>query len=251
MRVRRDWCVLLLGCALATASGSGSTAQVLPGEVAGGSELVTRFLSEDGTPLTQFRALRRLDAVSRGGKTTASLTAWTELDPVTGLRTEIVSEEGSGHIRKRVFRRFLDNELEAAQRGGRRATFTLENYEFAPPVPDSPGLVRVGITPRRADPLLIDGDVLLTAPGGDLVRVEGRLAKRPSFWTRRVDVVRRYGRVAGVRVPLAMESQAQVRIMGASSFTVVWEYESVNGQRVGSPVPDVLTTSRDRARPEP
>ena len=59
--------------------------------------------------------------------------------------------------------------------------------------------------------------------------------KRPSFWTRRVDIVRHYARLAGVRVPVGMESTGQVLMLGPSSFTMTWEYESVNGIRVGTP----------------
>ena len=64
------------------------------------------------------------------------------------------------------------------------------------------------------------------------VRIEGRLAASPSFWTRRVDIVRRYGRVGGVRVPLGVESVAQVRIAGLSELTMTYQYEMVNGQPV-------------------
>lgn len=71
--------------------------------------------------------------------------------------------------------------------------------------------------------------MFLTPVEGDLVRVEGTLASRPSFWTRRVEVVRRYGRVGGVRVPVALESIADVRIVGRSTFRMTYHYLSVNG----------------------
>ena len=75
----------------------------------------------------------------------------------------------------------------------------------------------------------------VTDTEADLVRVEGRLAKSPSFWARRVDIVRRYGRVAGVRVPLSVESTAHVRIAGPSAMTMTYQYEMVNGRPVTSP----------------
>jgi len=73
------------------------------------------------------------------------------------------------------------------------------------------------------------------ASDGDLTRIEGRLSKTPSFWTRRVDVVRRYERLAGVRVPVSIESVAHVLIAGRSTFKMTYEYETINGHRVGSP----------------
>jgi hypothetical protein len=65
--------------------------------------------------------------------------------------------------------------------------------------------------------------------------MEGRLSKPPSFWTRRVEIVRWYRRIAGVRMPVALESAANVRIAGESTFRMTYEYESINGQRVGAP----------------
>jgi hypothetical protein len=71
--------------------------------------------------------------------------------------------------------------------------------------------------------------VFVTTEDADLVRVEGRLAKNPSFWTTRVDVVRRYERRSGIRVPVRLDTTAQIRVAGASTMSVVYDYEMVNG----------------------
>jgi hypothetical protein len=72
----------------------------------------------------------------------------------------------------------------------------------------------------------------VTAADADLVRVEGVLIKRPSFWTRKVEVVRRYARLRGVRVPVAMQSTAHVLIVGTSTFSMTYEYQAINGESV-------------------
>ena len=79
---------------------------------------------------------------------------------------------------------------------------------------------------------MIDGNIFLKSTDADLVRIEGLLVKRPSFWTRRVEVSREYARVAGVRVPVLMTSVADVLFVGRSTFEMQYEYESVNGQPV-------------------
>jgi len=94
------------------------------------------------------------------------------------------------------------------------------------------GLVRLFVKPKRQERTLIEGSLLVTESDADLVRVTGRLAKNPSFWTRRADIIRSYGRVAGVRVPLSVESVAQVRIAGPSAMTMTYRYEMVNGRPV-------------------
>jgi hypothetical protein len=47
--------------------------------------------------------------------------------------------------------------------------------------------------------------------------------------------VRHYERINGVRLPVAIESVAQVLIAGRSTFSMTYEYETVNDQRVGDP----------------
>ncbi len=82
--------------------------------------------------------------------------------------------------------------------------------------------------------LLVDGRMVLTPDGRDLIRVEGRLAKNPSFWTSLVNVVRRYATLGGVRVPVSTETTAKIKFVGNSQLEVAYEYETVNG-RPGQP----------------
>jgi hypothetical protein len=95
----------------------------------------------------------------------------------------------------------------------------------------------VGITPRRKDVLLVEGAIFVEPDEGDLRRIEGTLSKTPSFWTRRVEIVRRYEKIGGVRVPVSVESIATILIAGRSTFKMTYEYEIINGQRVGDPRP--------------
>jgi hypothetical protein len=196
---------------------------------------VQRFLSADHEPLRQYRAFRRLEASNGKFKKEAWLEAWTEVD-AAGFRYDIVSEGGSAYIADRVLRAALEGEQ--AHWNGRlsgRSNLTPANYDFIAASLDASGLMRVTVKPKRKDELLIDGVIILTPDTGDLLRVEGRLAKSPSFWTGRVEVVRTYDRIDGVRVPVRTESVAQVKMAGASSFAMSYEYEAINGRRVGSP----------------
>jgi len=70
--------------------------------------------------------------------------------------------------------------------------------------------------------------------------MEGRLSKTPSFWTRRVEIVRWYRRIAGFRMPTVLETVANVRVAGESTFRMTYEYETVEGQRVGNPQPRTI-----------
>lgn len=198
--------------------------------------ILDRFLarSEDGP--RQFRALRRMEASNQHFDATAWMDVWTEQD-AAGFRYEIASQGGSGYIRRRVLLAALESEQKMWREGEpKRAALDPTNYQFRDQGTVD-GLATLGITPRRKDVLLIDGAIFVRPDDGDLVKIEGRLSKTPSFWTRRVDIVRRYGRVAGAHVPLEIESVAQVLIAGRSNFRMTYEYETINGERVGNPQP--------------
>lgn len=201
---------------------------------------------ESPVDLRSYRAIRRMSVVARGGRMTASLVAETELLETGELRYTILNEDGSEMLRRRVLRAVLETEREA-KASGESASHGLSraNYEFvpAPSMPADNGLTRIEIRPRRPHKMLVDGHMLINPATADLVRVEGHLSRRPSFWTRTVELVRHYARVAGVRVPVATHSTAQVLFAGASTFTMTYEYESVNGVAVGRQHP-ILHPSR-------
>ena len=206
---------------------------------------LVRFLTPDPAPLMSYRGTRRLQASAREGKLQASLHVWTELHPKRGFQYRVISEDGADSIRSRVLRPVLDAERRSQAPGDiQQGGLTRENYTFEPPSYSHDGLLRVPIHPRRDHVTLVDGAMFLRPGSGDLVRVEGRLSKRPSFWTRRVEIVREYARIAGVRVPVSMESTAQLLIIGASRFSMTWEYESINGMPVGLPGAAVATTGK-------
>ena len=156
--------------------------------------------------------------------------AWTEFD-ASGFRYQIVSERGSDKVRNKVLRALLNRERELIASGDfGRGDLTAENYEFGEET-SGRGVRYVLLKPKRKDVMLVDGRMVLS-PGGDLLRVEGLLSKNPSVWTTQVYVTRHYGRVDGVRVPIATESLAKIRFVGRSRLDVKYEYESVNGQPV-------------------
>jgi hypothetical protein len=221
---------IALACALATAHPyAGSMAQ-------GQLTVLQRFLARNEEPPVEYRALRRLEANNPHFHQSAWMVAWTEYDHVNGFRYQIVDEGGSGYIRSKVLRAALEGEQKIwANREPQKASFTHENYTFDDGATAPDGLASVGVKPRRKDVLLVEGAIFVQPSDGELARIEGKLSKTPSIWMRRVDVVRRYERKGGVRVPISIESVAHVMIAGRSTFTMTYEYQTINGQHVGNP----------------
>jgi len=88
------------------------------------------------------------------------------------------------------------------------------------------------LRPKRKDVLLVNGRMVLNQNGTELLRVEGRLSKNPSFWPNLVDIVREFARVDGVRVPISTDTVAKLKFAGTSRMDVRYHYESINGRPV-------------------
>jgi hypothetical protein len=195
-----------------------------------------QYLARPDEPLTAYRARRHLEAHNDRFNLDARLDAITELGPNGQLSYIVIQESGSDYVRKRILHVLLDNEVELSKAGNpSRFAMNAANYQLAAGELAEDGTVRLSVKPRRKDVGLIDGALFVTTGDADLVRVQGRFVKNPSFWTTRVDVVRHYGRVAGVRVPVRMETTARIRFAGDSTMVMTYDYESVNGQVVSAP----------------
>jgi hypothetical protein len=193
--------------------------------------------------LTQYRAYRRMHVRNDRFNQESWLECWTELGP-EGFSYEIVSERGSESLRDKVLRTLLrrEQELVAAGQTG-RAEMTSENYEFADGGSSPDGERQILLKPKRKDVLLVDGRMVLTEDGTELRRVEGRLAKNPSFWTSLVNIVRSFARINGARVPVYTETVARVKLAGVSRMDVRYDYETINGRPVSEAARDLIASA--------
>ena len=219
---------------------------VAAGRDAPAPPVLQRFLAlDDPTPL-QVRALRHLEARNDKFEKSAWMDVWTEGD-ANGFRYQVVCEDGSDYIRSKVFRASLETERQMWAPGTPdQGALTPANYVFEDRGAQPDGLASLAVKPRRKNLLLVDGSIFLNPDDGELVRMEGQLSKTPSFWTRRVEIVRWYQRIAGFRMPTALESVANVRIAGVSTFRMTYDYATINGQQVGHPQPRTIARATPR-----
>ena len=201
---------------------------------------VTRFLAHIERPPVAYRAHRRLEASSAKLKESAWLEAFTEYAPGSGFRYAVTASGGSERIQRRVLKSVLEAERETSEPRERiKGNLSQANYEFEFGGRDEDGTIRLQLSPKRPDARLVNGTAILMAPSGELMRVDGRLAKSPSFWVKWVDVSRRYASLGGTLMPVAMESVADVRIAGLSTFSMTYTYQTIDGQAVNHS-PDAL-----------
>jgi hypothetical protein len=196
-----------------------------------------QFLSRPSV-VHEYRGSRRLDASGSGRR--AWLEVRTHFTARSGLVYEVAAEGGSGYIRSRVLKSLLDEEQQLIARGGAAGiAITEANYQFTPETVNDEGLAVVALQARRKDRSLLSGRMFLNASNGELVRLEGRLARNPSFWLTRVDVVRTYRSIGGALMPVSLVTKGQLRLLGSSELRMTYRYSHIDEQ----PVPD--ETRRD------
>ena len=203
------------------------TASGMTGSNTGGANVgaVEKFLAQSSQS-HGYRALRRLEAAGSGRH--GWLDARTEFSVRGGLRYEVTAEGGSEYIRSRVLRGLLEEERRMIAKGNNAAALTPDNYTLTPEGTDTDGLDVVRLEPLRKEGSLVNGRMFLRPGDGELVRVEGTLAKNPSFWVTRVNIVRTYRRINGVLVPVLLESTAQLRMLGTSSLRMSYHYYEID-----------------------
>jgi hypothetical protein len=179
--------------------------------------------------LRQYSGSRHLEASGSGQR--AWLDVETDFATGSGFLYRVTGEGGSGYIRARVLRSLLDEEQRLIARGGGpTVAISTDNYQFVPEgIDDELAVVRM--RPLRKDRALIGGRIFLTLDG-DLRRVEGRLAKNPSFWVTRANVVRVYRRIHGTVMPVSLDITAQLRPLGSSVLRMTYRYSRVDNQDV-------------------
>jgi hypothetical protein len=194
---------------------------------------IRQFLAQDDAQ-HPYRATRRLEA--ENGSRRAWIEVVTEYAPATGLQYQVIAEGGSDYIRDKVLRGVLNGERDAIAKGDTaRSSLAPDNYSFEPNGVDPDGLAKVLLSPRRKDRVLVAGAMFLQPNDGGLVRLQGRLAKSPSFWVKNVDIVRSYRRIAGTDLPVALESKAELRLLGPATLRMTYVYSEVDGRPVGRP----------------
>jgi hypothetical protein len=136
----------------------------------------------------------------------------------------ILREDGSGSIRKHVFRKMLEEETNASHRDTRESTrITPANYSFhlvGRELVDGRAAYVLEVNPKSKSKYLIRGRVLIDAADYAIVRVEGSPAENPSFWTKSVHFVHTYRKVGDFWFAASTTSVTDVRIFGTAELSI-------------------------------
>jgi hypothetical protein len=186
--------------------------------------------------LQQYSVARTYQVKKENGKVRAEAQVLLQYRAPSTKEYTMVSEKGSGFVRRRVFKSLLESEVEtAAGRNRHDSSITPINYTFemlGEEDVDGYHCFVVRAIPKRKDKYLFEGKIWIEANEFAIVKIAGQPAKNPSFWIKRVEFVRRYQKLGEFWLPLKDESITQVRIFGKNILTIDYaNYEVVQLSR--------------------
>jgi len=206
----------------------------MAGRADGVEEILNRMMARNqwqDRALLEFRAHRKFYAVNTRFKTESTMYVDTIFRSPDQLQSSVTRHEGSKFIRSRVFDKILEAEAEThAKKDKQQFDIIPANYDFAlegTETCDGRSCFRLKISPKRRDKYSLDGEIWVDGEDYSIVRIHGVPAKRPSVWTLKTEIDRRYKKVDGIWLPDRLDSSSNIMIAGHSTLSIEYAYESV------------------------
>ena len=213
--------VTLANVLLATTITSAQSGSVLPSA----QDVVTKMMQFDAqrqSELTGYTATRRYVAVNKNRR--AEMTVHVECAKDGSKQFTVISENGSGSIRKHVFQKLLSEETEASRRGTRTSTRLIPaNYEFqiiGKDTLETGPAYALTVSPKAPNKYLIDGKIWIDAHDYSIVRIEGQPARNPSFWVHSVHFIHTYQKIGEFWFASSTDTTSEIRIFGDSELKI-------------------------------
>lgn len=199
-------------------------------------EIVARMIQMDEgrrATLQSYISTRRYSVDNKRFKKHAEMTVRVNYAFPGTKSYEVISQKGSGIIRKRALQKIIDAEVEASKESnGDRSRIIPENYEFellGTEVVEGRSCYVLKITPKTENKFLVRGRIWVDAADFAIARMEGSPAKNPSFWTRDVQVEHQYMKHGQVWLPRTNFSRSKIRIFGPTELTIDYFEYQING----------------------
>jgi hypothetical protein len=142
---------------------------------------------------------------------------------------------GDGFVKSNVILRLLQSEVDHVQKDDpAAAALSEDNYKFS-----SKGTVQLQdrlvqvfqVKPRANRTGLFKGKIYLDAHTGSMVRAEGRVAKTPSLFIKKIEFVQDYKEFGSFTFPVHVHSEARARLVGRVVVDIYhYDYQPVTTQ---------------------
>ena len=174
--------------------------------------------------LLNYSALRTYQVADLQGKVHAEEVGRMEYMAPDQKKFVVTSEKGSALVRRLALNALIASEIEtAAGKQHHDSAISPANYTL-----DLLGEQQVGpyhcfvvqAIPKRRDKYLFEGKVWIDTEDYAVVRIEGRPAKKLSFWIQRADFVRQYQKIGSFWLPQRDMTFVDVRLYGNKVLTI-------------------------------
>jgi hypothetical protein len=245
--MRFSWTILALTvfAALITASelsalDSGAPSAATPGVPLSTDQVVDNLVrrnQERAQALLHLEATRVYRLVYKGlpSDRVAEMTVQAIYERPSSKEFTIISQSGSKLIAKRVFKKLLESEKEAAQSAmSARTQLNRDNYTFAfagyePSNTGRQYILRVD--PKVHSKYVYRGLVWVDGTDFAVTRIDAEPAENPSFWTKKSQIRQEYGKVQDFWLPLRNESVSYIRLGGRATLTIEYTDYRITGVR--------------------
>jgi hypothetical protein len=205
-----------------------------PVRAEGIDEILSRMIARNDwqdKALLAFQANRKFYAANARFRMDSTMYVHTVFRQPDKLESTVMSHEGSKLIRSRVFDKILEAEEETRSKKDKQQVDIIPaNYNFAllaVEACDTGPCYHLSISPRHPDKYSITGEIWVDGKDYTIVRIHGSPAKRPSIWTIKTEIDRRYKKIDGIWLPDRMDSSSNLRIAGHAVLSIEYTYESV------------------------
>lgn len=187
------------------------------------SEMVARNANRAAN-LFNYADVRTYQIADLKGKVNAQEIGRMEYHAPDKKTFTVSSESGSSIVRHLALKPLITTEIEtAAGKQHRDSSIGPANYTLQLLGEQETAGHRCYVAqaiPKRADKYLFEGKVWIDVEDYAIVRIEGRPAKKLSFWIERADFVRQYQKVGDFWLPQKDETFVQVRLYGRHVLTI-------------------------------
>jgi len=237
--------ILLFAAIGASATEQGTTASPCSAELnLPGDEVAARLMSRNAErtqKLLHVDSIRQYNLDYTGFPSALSAQMQVKASySAPGTKTfTVISESGSGLIRKRVLHKLLESEQEATSDAGNReaVALTTANYRFSLlgcAHGDSRPLYVMKVQPLHASKFLYRGTVWIDSQDFAVTRIEAEPAKSPSFWTIRSKIHHEYQKIDEFYLPSFNKTVTDVRLGGKAILTIRYLDYKLPGQSASS-----------------
>jgi hypothetical protein len=129
---------------------------------------------------------------------------------------KIIESQGNDRGEK-VVRKILEHEAAAEKLNPSPTAIVRANYEFSDggrEVFEGANCYVLGLKPRREESSLVEGRAWVDPNTFAIRKIEGRLAKSPSWWVKDVALVVNFGEIGGLWMQTTSRAVAEVRVIG-------------------------------------